>query len=52
VLGALVKVMRIGTGEETEEVDSTKSAAAGTRHSSRISFLFNGGVPEESRVDL
>jgi len=28
VIGAAVKVMRIATGEETEEVDSVKSAAA------------------------
>jgi hypothetical protein len=28
VIGAAVKVMRIATGEETEELDSAKSAAA------------------------
>jgi len=28
VIGTAVKVMRIATGEETEEVDSAKSAAA------------------------
>jgi hypothetical protein len=28
VIGAAVKVMRIATGEETEEIDSVKSAAA------------------------
>jgi hypothetical protein len=28
VIGAAVKVMRIATGEETEELDATKSAAA------------------------
>jgi hypothetical protein len=28
VIGAAVKVMRIATGEETEEFDSAKSAAA------------------------
>jgi hypothetical protein len=28
VIGAAVKVMRIATGEETEEVDPVKSAAA------------------------
>ena len=28
VIGAAVKVMRIATGEETEEIDSAKSAAA------------------------
>jgi hypothetical protein len=28
VIGAAVKVMRIATGEETEEVDSARSAAA------------------------
>lgn len=28
VIGAAVKVMRIATGEETEEADSVKSAAA------------------------
>jgi signal recognition particle GTPase len=29
LIGAAVKVMRIGTGEETEGIDSAKSAAAG-----------------------
>jgi hypothetical protein len=44
--------MRIATGEETEKVDTTKSAAAELGSRAGISFLFNGGVPEEHRVDL
>jgi hypothetical protein len=43
VIGAAVKVMRIATGEETEEADSTKSAAAELGGLGGISFLFNEG---------
>ena len=51
VTSAPFKVMRIATGEETEKVGTTKSAAElGSRGG--ISFLFNGGVPEEHGVDL
>lgn len=47
VTSAPVKVMRIATGEETEKVDTTKSAAAELGSRGGISFLLNGGVPEE-----
>jgi len=47
VTRAPVKVMRIATGEGTEKVDTTKSAAAELGSRGGISFLFNGGVPEE-----
>jgi len=47
VIGAFVEVMRIATGEETEEVNSTKSAAAELGSRGVVSFLFDGGGSRE-----
>jgi len=50
VIGAAVKVMRIATGEETEEVDSAKSAAAAL--GSRGGKARAAGMSPEKRLEI
>jgi hypothetical protein len=50
VIGAAVKVMRIATGEETEEPDSAKSAAA--ELGSRGGKARAAGMTAERRAEI
>lgn len=50
VIGAAIKVARIATGEETEELDSAKSAAA--ELGSRGGKARAAGMAPERRADI
>jgi hypothetical protein len=50
VIGAAVKVMRIATGEETDDIDSVKSAAA--ELGSRGGKARAAGMPPAKRAEI